>query len=203
MWLGPAPWAPYTYNRCHWNFRWNLDYSGGMVTDWGAHMIDVAHWGMGTEDTGPIEVEGKGAWPPRMDLFNTATAFEFTCKYANGVNLIVKNGGPCRWEGTDGWLEFEGGASRPSLLTERIGPGEVHLYESNDHHGNFIECVKTRRRTAAPVDVAHRSITPAHLGNIAMLVGRKLRWDPAAERFIDDALANRYLSRAYRSPWTL
>lgn len=203
LWLGPAPWAPYTYNRCHWNFRWNLDYSGGMVTDWGAHMIDVAHWGMGTEDTGPIEVEGKGTWPPSTNLFNTATAFEFTCKYANGVSLIVKNGGPCRFEGTKGWLDFEGGANPASLLTERIGASEIHLYESKDHHGNFIECVKTRQRTAAPVEVAHRSLTPAHLGNIAMLVGRKLRWDPAAERFIDDAEANRYLARAYREPWVL
>ena len=84
LWLGPAPWAPYTFNRCHWNWRWNLDYSGGMVTDWGAHMIDMAHWGMGAEETGPLEIEGKATWPPRADLWNTATAFQFTCTYADG-----------------------------------------------------------------------------------------------------------------------
>ncbi len=204
MWLGPAPWAPYTYNRCHWNFRWNLDYSGGMVTDWGAHLIDVAHWGMGTEDTGPVEVEGKGTWPPRTDLFNTATAFEFTCKYANGVSLIARSGGPSRFEGTEGWIDLEGGKADPeSLLTERSEPGQIQLYRSNDHHGNFIDCVKTRQETAAPVEVAHRSITPSHLGNIAMQLGRKLRWNPVSERFIDDAEADRHLARAYRAPWSL
>ena len=200
MWLGPAPEAPYTYNRCHWNFRWNLDYSGGNVTDWGAHMVDMAHWGMGTERTGPVEVEGKGTFPPRSQVWNAAGSFEFTCTYASGVKMIVKSGGPTRFEGTNGSLDFEGKLP-PELAQETIGPGEIHLYDSKDHHGNFIECVKTRRITAAPAEVAHRSITPSHLGNIAMQVGRKLRWDPAAERFIDDDAANRMLSRAYRGTW--
>ncbi len=145
LWLGPAPEAPYTYNRCHWNFRWNLDYSGGNVTDWGAHMIDMAHWGMGTEQTGPVEIEGKGTFPPRSKLWNAATSFEFTCKYANGVTLIVKSGGTgCKFEGTDGWVDLEGATSPAALVHENITSGEVHLYESNDHHGNFIECVKSR-----------------------------------------------------------
>ncbi len=200
LWLGPAPEAPYTYNRCHWNFRWNLDYSGGNVTDWGAHMVDVAHWGMGAENTGPVEVEGKGVFPPRSNLWNAAESFEFTCTYASGVKLIVKNGGPNRFEGTDGQLAFEGKLP-PELAQSTIGPNEIHLYDSRDHHGNFIDCVKSRRVTAAPAETAHRSITPSHLGNIAMQLGRKLRWDPAAERFLDDDAANRMLSRAYRGTW--
>ena len=200
LWLGPAPEAPYTYNRCHWNFRWNLDYSGGNVTDWGAHMIDMAHWGMGTEHTGPVEIEGKGHFPPRTELWNAASSFEF-CTYADGVKMIVKSGGPTRFEGTDGWINLEGKSDRPELASDVIGPNEIHLYDSRDHHGNFIDCVKSRQPTAAPVDVAHRSLTPAHLGNIAMQLGRKLRWNPQVERFIDDEQANRMLSRAYRGPW--
>ncbi|HEY3320064.1 MAG TPA: Gfo/Idh/MocA family oxidoreductase [Planctomycetota bacterium] len=203
MWLGPAAWAPYTFNRCHWNWRWNREYSGGMVTDWGAHYIDMAHWGMGTEETGPIEIEGTGTFPPVTDLWNTPTAFKFECLYANGVKMTVSSGGGgVRFEGTDGWVDLEGGTS-PNLANATIGPSDIHLYQSSDQHGNFIECVKTRRRTAAPAEVAHRSITPAHLGNIAMLLGRKLKWDPVAERFIDDTTADRFLSRAMRAPWHL
>src|SRR3569623_3558848 len=93
LWLGPAPEAPYTYNRCRWNFRRNLDYSGGMVTDWGAHYIDMAHWGMNAEPTGPVELEGPGKFPPRAALWNTAKEFEFTCTYADGVKMRVKSGG--------------------------------------------------------------------------------------------------------------
>jgi predicted dehydrogenase len=202
MWLGPAPWAPYTFNRCHWNWRWNRDYSGGMVTDWGAHYIDMAHWGMGTEDTGPVEIEGKGDFPGVGELWNTATSFAFECQYANGVKMTVKSGGGgVRFEGTDGWVDLAGGTNLPAGAKAVIEPGDLRLYESRDQHGNFIECVKSRARTAAPVDVAHRSITPAHLGNIAMLLGRKLKWDPAQEHFVGDATANAMLSRPYRAPW--
>jgi predicted dehydrogenase len=202
LWLGPAPWAPYTYDRCHWNFRWNLDYSGGQVTDWGAHFIDMAHWGMGCDLTGPVEVEGKAAWPDPAALWNTATSFEFTCTYANGVKLIVKSsGGGVRFEGDDGWVDLEGGTNPPSLLKDSIGPTEIHLYESASQHENFLECIATRGPTAAPVEVAHRSISVAHLGNIAMLTGRRIKWDPASETILDDAEASRLLARPYRSPW--
>ncbi len=204
MWLGPAPEAPYTYNRCHWNFRWNLDYSGGMVTDWGAHFIDMAHWGMGVETTGPVEVEGTGVFPPRASLWNTAKEFEFTCTYANGVKLIAKSGGGgVRFEGTDGWVELEHSASPNVLKQDPIGPNEIHLYDSANHHANFIQCVKTRQRTAAPAEIAHRSITAAHLGNIAMQVGRKLKWNPQIEQFEGDEQANRLLARPYRAPWII
>ena len=201
LWLGQAPWAPYTFNRCHWNWRWNLDYSGGNVTDWGAHMIDMAHWGMGCDETGPVEVEGKGTFPPPGDLWNAATAFEFTCTYTNGVKMIVRSGGPNRFEGTEGWVELAGKTNPPSLAESVIGRDEIHLYESRSQHGNFLDCVRSRQRTAAPVEVAFRTITVAHLGNIAMLSGRRIRWDPVKEEILDDAGASRLLSRAMREPW--
>ena len=202
LWLGPAPWAPYTYNRCHWNFRWNLDYSGGQVTDWGAHFIDMAHWGMGTERTGPLEVEGKGTWPDPGLLWNTATSFDFTCTYAGGVTMqVTSGGGGVRFIGSDGWVDLEGGTEPAALERSVIRPDELHLYESASQHANFIDCVLSRKPTAAPAEVAHRSITPAHLGNIAMLLGRKVRWNPETEQIVDDPEAGRMLSRPYRAPW--
>jgi predicted dehydrogenase len=202
-WLGPAPRVPYTLDRCHWTFRWNLDYSGGQLTDWGAHFIDMAHWGMGTEHTGPVEIEGEGKFPPQGDLWNTATAFKIETRYANGVRMIITSqGGGVRFVGDRGQVTL-GGSEPKSIWESAIGPEETHLYQSDNHYKNFVDCVINRRRTAAPVDVAHRSISPAHLGNIAMKLGRKLTWDPTKEEFIDDNRANALRSRPYRSPWRL
>jgi len=203
-WLGPAPWAPYTLRRCHFTFRWNLDYSGGQITDWGAHMIDMAHWGMGTEYTGPVEVEGTGVFPNDW-LNNTAVEFEFRCTYAEGYTMFVSSKLPLgvQFEGSDGFVVLEGGTNPASLRKETIGPNEIHLYKSSDHYANFVECIKSRRTTAAPVEVAHRSISVAHLGNIAIRVGRRLRWDPKNERFLDDTRADGILTRAMRSPWRI
>jgi predicted dehydrogenase len=204
LWLGPAPWAPYTHKRCHWTFRWNLDYSGGQVTDWGAHFIDMAHWGMGADLTGPVEVQGEGVFPKQGSLWNTATAFRFECTYADGVKMMVASGGGgVRFEGTEGWVDLGGRTHPESVASSVIGPNEVHLYESTDTYSNFVACVKARRRTAAPVEVAHRSISVAHLGNIAMRLQRKVRWDPVQEHFVDDPQAERFLTRAKREPWQL
>ncbi len=203
-WLGPAPWAPYTLRRCHFTFRWNYDYSGGQVTDWGAHMIDMAHWGMGTELSGPVEVVGEAVYPNDW-LNNTATDFEFRCTYAEGYTMIVSSKLPhgVRFEGTDGWIDLEGGSEPASLKQERIGPNEIHLYASHGHYENFIHCVRARERTAAPIEIAHRSITPAHLGNIAMKLQRKIRWDPVNEQILDDSTAERMLTRSMRGPWRI
>jgi len=204
MWLGPAPWAPYTHKRCHWTFRWVLDYSGGQLTDWGGHFIDMAHWGMGTEDTAPVEVEGKGTFPNDGVLWNTATSFHVECTYANGMRMIIRSGGGgVRWEGTEGWVDLGGRTHPASIASSVIEPNEIHLYRSSSQYANFIDCVKSRRRTAAPVEVAHRSITPAHLGNIAMILERKVKFDPVKERFVNDPEADRMLSRPYREPWQL
>jgi predicted dehydrogenase len=201
LWLGPAPRAPYIFNRCHWNWRWNLDYSGGNVTDWGAHMIDMAHWGMDCDESGPIEVEGHGTFPPGTELWNAATGFQFTCTYASGVKMLVSSGGPNRFEGSDGWVELAGKTNPPELADSVIGPNEIQLYASQSQHTNFLECVRSRQRTAAPVEVAHRTITVAHLGNIAMRTGRKIRWDPVREQILDDPGAARLLGRPKRAPW--
>ncbi|MHC4595094.1 MAG: Gfo/Idh/MocA family protein [Planctomycetota bacterium] len=209
LWLGPAPWAPYTKDRCHWNFRWILDYSGGMLTDWGAHLLDGAQWGNDTEYTGPVEVEGKGTfW--RDGLYNTAKEYRIEYKYANGVKLIVTSGTPSlRFEGTEGWIGNRGWraplqANPKSILDSVIGPNEIHLYTCRaGEQRNFLDCVKSRKQCYFPPEIGHRCFTIAHIGNISMLLGRKLRWDPEKEQFINDEQANRMLSRSMRSPWHL
>jgi predicted dehydrogenase len=208
MWLGPAPWAAYHKDRCLYTFRFGLDYSGGQTTNLGAHAIDIAQWANGTDHTGPIEVEDMGGEFPKDGLFTTATKVHFRARYANGVELICKTqpNGPLRFEGTDGWIQMQGGqfnCSPESLKTSVIGPNEIHLYKSDDHHRNFIDCIKAHLDTAAPVEVGHRSVTICHLGNIAMTLKRKLKWDPERECFINSEQANRMLSRSMRSPWHL
>jgi len=207
FWLGQAPWAPYTAPRCHHTFRYIFDYSGGTVTDFGAHDIDLAQWGNGTEYTGPVEVEGRGEFP-RDGLSNTATNFRFQCTYADGTVLDCWNKYPhsAKFEGEDGWVYVgrdRTDAEPKSLLASKPGPGEVRLYVSRDHHENFLECVRSRRETITPVEVGHRTITISHLANIAMRLERKVRWDPRAERFVNDPEADRFLARAQRSPWRL
>ncbi|MBI2925169.1 MAG: Gfo/Idh/MocA family oxidoreductase [Verrucomicrobia bacterium] len=209
LWLGPAPDAPYCPARCHVNFRWNLDYSGGQVTDWGGHHPDIAQWGMGTDHTGPVEIKNaKGNFPARTELWNTATEYSFECIYQNGIKLIVsdKHKMGVTFEGSEGSVYVTRGAfeTKPaSLWDSQIGPNEIHLYESKHHFRNFIDSLLAKKETIAPCEVAHRSITIAHLGNIAMLLGRDLKWDPAKERFVGDAEANKLLSRPYRAPWKL
>ncbi len=216
FWLGPAPWAPYTEKRCHWNFRWILDYSGGQLTDWAAHHVDIANWGLGTEHTGPVEVEGKGEFPTD-GLWNASTSYRFECKYAQGFTMIVLNdsaivdGKPIRngvkFIGDKGWLWVARGgeiASQPeSIINDVAGQGEVHLYRSNNHWGNFIECVRSRKETITPIEPAQRAVSVAHLGNIAMQLERKVKWDPTREHFVNDPEAERMLDRAMRAPWHL
>ena len=208
MWLGPAPEAPYSPARCHVNFRWIMDYSGGQVTDWGGHHPDIAQWGMGTEHTGPTSITNpKGVWSSDSP-WNTATEYYFECNYANGVQLIVsdqlKRG--VTFEGTEGWLWVTRGnwdASDKAMLDSEIGEGGVRLIKSEDHFRNFIDCVMSREQPVAPCETAHRSITIGHLGNIAMTLGRDLQWDPQKEEFIGDEEANALRSRPLRDPWTL
>jgi len=208
FWLGPAPWVPYR-GVLHWNWRWIMDYSGGQLTDWAGHHIDIAHWGLGLERTGPVEIEGKGVYP-EDGIYNAPMEYKFTCKYANGLVMVVANNKQIpqgtRWYGEKGWIYVRRGkleAEPKSVLNEVIGPNEIHLYKSRDHIGNFIECVKSRRETVAPIEVGHRSISVGLLGEIAMLTGRKLHWDPEKEVFLSDEGANRLLWRSFRSPWHL
>jgi predicted dehydrogenase len=205
FWLGPAEWAPYHKQRCHYEFRFILDYSGGQVTNWGAHHLDIAQWGLGMDDSGPVEIVGAGEFPS-SGLFTTATRVRFEMTYATGTKLLCKTGGSnTRFEGTKGWVDVKRGGLRTepvSLATQTIGANEVHLYESKNHHQNFLDCVRSRQEPIAGVEIGHRSATLCHLGNIAMLLQRPLRWDPVKEEFSGDDAANRMRWRARRAPWT-
>jgi len=206
MWLGQAPEAPYTPARCHFYFRYNLDYSGGNLLDFGAHILDVAQWGNDTEHTGPVSVEGRGRFATH-ELYNVPIDWDITFRYANGVNLICKSGGyQIRFEGDAGWVQtadFQIEASSPDLLRPLM-PEETHLRTCPlGEQRDFLNCVKSRSEPYAPPKIEHRSITLAHLGMISMRLSRKLNWDPEAERFVSDDDANRMLSRSMRSPWHL
>jgi len=206
LWLGPAPWAPYTRKRCHYEFRFILDYSGGQPTNWGGHHLDIAQWGLGMDESGPVEIVGKGEFPT-TGLFTVATKVYFEATYANGVKLICQTGGSnIRFEGADGWVDVKrnGLKTEPeSLKKETIGSNEIHLYKSRNHMQNFLDCIKSRKDPICTAEIGHRSSTLCHLCNIAMLLGRKLKWDPVKERFINDASANNMLARAMRAPWRL
>jgi predicted dehydrogenase len=214
FWLGPAPWHPYmAFGRqgVHWDWRWILDYSGGQLTDWAGHHIDIAHWGLGLDEAGPVEIEGKGVYP-KDGIYNAPTEYKFTCKYADGLIMTVANdrqlvgGMGTVWYGEKGWVHVDRGRQAtdpPELWNEVIGPNEIRLQKSDDHQQNFLDCVKSRNKTITPIEVAHRSISVALLGEIAMLLERKLQWDPAREQFVNDDEANRMLSRPMRAPWHL
>jgi hypothetical protein len=209
FWLGPAASATYTEKRCHFYFRYILDYSGGEMTDRGAHIIDLAQLGNGTDDTTPVSVWGTGDFP-KDGLFNTAMNYSFGFEYANGVKLLGECVGPrgIKFEGDKGWvfIHIHGGdleAEPASLLKEVIGPNELHLGRSRGHHLDFIENVKSRGECKAPVEVGHHTATMCHLANIAMRLGRKLQWDPAKEVFLNDDEANRMKMPSMRGPWTV
>ncbi len=208
MWLGPAPEAPYFPGRCHGKFRFNFDYSGGTFTDWGAHMLDTAQRANGTEKSGPISVEGKGVFPTEK-FYNTAETYNLTYLYKNGVVLDVHSDSrEIICYGTGGWLKISGWAgvleaSSPEILNSVIAPSDIHLVTGASEHANFLECIKTRKETFHPVEDLQRVSTMTHIGNISMLLGRKLNWDLEKEEFVNDAEANAMRSREERDPWKL
>jgi len=210
LWLGPAPVAPYHVDRCLYRFRFHLDYSGGQVTNTGAHAIDIVQWGLGTDSTGPVEFRDLGSvWPDAGHLYTTAVRTHFGARYANGVELECVTQSPgfgARFEGTEGWIQFTGGtlqASADAILETPLGPDALRLPVSPGHYRDFIDSVKSRQDPIEPVEVGHRTASVCHLGNIAMRLGRPLAWDPAAERFRDDDEADAMLRRPYRGDWTL
>jgi predicted dehydrogenase len=210
-WLGPAPDVPYHQDRCLYRFRFNYDYSGGQVTNYGAHSNDLAQWGLGMDDSGPVEIEYIDAkWLPEGSLFNTALETQFRARYANGVELLCKTDNPSvmvRFEGTEGMVEWGYskvyGSEPKSLIHSKIGDNEIRLYHSDDHVQNFLDCIRTRQDPAASVDIGHRSATLCHLGNAAIRLGRTVKWDPAQEQFIGDDEANAMMDVPMRDPWTL
>ena len=209
MWLGPAPWRPYQGWGPHWNWRWIMDYSGGQLTDWCGHHVDIAHWGLGLDRTGPIEIEGKGEYADSK-LYDVPIKYDFTCKYKSGVEINVshnqKNEQGAKWIGERGWVMVNRGkldAEPKSLLHEKIGPDEIKLYDSGGHKRNFIDCVVSRKETICPAETGHRSLSVGLLGEIAMLTGRKIRFNPDTEEILDDPGAAALLGRSYREPWQL
>ncbi len=211
-WLGPAPYEPYTPRRCHSTFRWLYDYSGGQLTDLGAHFNDLAQWANGTQYSGPTEYEGWAEFP-KDGLFDTPVRFGVVATYPDGVRMIIHDEtepgrGPRgnKFVGTDGWVSVDDTgkvtASNDEIMRKLSGAQRGYEYMMG-HHRNFLDCVKTRAKTIAPPEVAHRSTTTCHIANICLRLGRKLTWDPNAERFVNDSQANGMRARAMRSPWRL
>jgi predicted dehydrogenase len=229
MWLGSTPAVFYTENRVHPQNGYGRpgwlrceQFGAGMITGWGAHHIDTAHWGMDTEYTGPVEIWGSAEFPT-TGLWDVHGPFRTEALYANGVQVSVSGDFPngIRFEGTEGWIFVSRGnetvtasdpvakladatalaASNPAILKSVIGPNEVHLYESADQHGDWLACIRTRRQPIAPVEIAHRSCSACLLHHIAMRARRRLYWDPLRERFKNDDAANALLSRPQRPPY--
>ncbi len=220
MWQGQAPVAPYCPARVHNTYRWNRAYSGGVLCDWGAHMIDLAQWASGNQESGPVEVHGSGDFPPQQDVWNTPATFDLHYRYKNGLTLHVWAETPgIKFEGSEGWIMFRGWrqplrASNPKILAEKIPP-EKQLHRPKlvvkragpgipgGEHCDFTDAIKSGKQAYAPAEIGHRTISIAHIGNIAMQLGRKLKWNPDKEQFPADAEANALLTRKQREPWTL
>ena len=214
MWLGPAPEAPYHEDRCLYRFRFNYDYAGGQVANFGAHSNDMAQWGLGMDGSGPTSVECVYAdFLPKGSLYNAATYTCFKCVYANGVELLCQTAEPsvrCIFEGTEGVVRVDQQGANfvtvpESLATWQPGPDDIRLGEGDNHYQNFLDSVKSRQDPIAPVEVGHRSATVCHLGNIACRLGGKYAWDPELERFTgkNAAEANKLLHAEHRAPWKI
>jgi predicted dehydrogenase len=211
FWKGPTPDVPYIKERCHYEFRWWYEYSGGKLTDWGAHHNDIAQWALGTDGSGPINVTATGVEPSKdPNSYNCHPHFAVTYTYADGAHLVTTSDGENgnRFIGDDGWIfvnreRIE--ASDQSLLDAPLHGETVRLYVSNDHMGNFLDCVRSRKRPICDVEVGYRSVTLCHLGAIALRLGLPLDWDPEAEAFVGPRAAkgNAMLAREMRSPWQL
>jgi len=206
MWLGPAPWVPYNKLRCHYNFRWFYDYSGGILTDWGHHHNDIAQWGLDMDGSGPVKIEGWGKFPTD-GLYDTVNAFEITCTYADGTKLVTASTGHgVKFDGPDGWVHVDRGFLETfpaELKDEELGPGDVRLLSGRGHHDNWLDCIKTRERPICDIEIGASSVIVCHLENIAIRTGRSLEWDPGSHRFVNDEGANRWISKPCRAPWHL
>jgi len=219
FWKGPTADVPYIKERCHYEFRWWYEYSGGKLTDWGAHHNDIAQWGLGKDDTGPVSATAVGSELPKDQAheYNCHHHFAVTYEYADGTRLVTTSEGENgnRFLGDKGWIFVNRGrieASDPKLLSEPLGEYAVRLYNtgnnrrSNDNHmANFLEGVRTRKRPICDVEIGHHSANVCHIGAIALRLGRPLQWDPTTEQFVgpDADKANAMVAREYRSPWKL
>jgi predicted dehydrogenase len=213
-WIGPSKMEPYIECRVHMNWRWNYNTGGGQLMDWIGHHGDIAHWGLDFDNEGPMEIEGTGEFPAPDAIWNTATKYRATLKYPQDITMIIAGGysdirSGTKWIGTDGWVWVDRGGfdcSNPeykdiSKLPESVR--KVKLIKSNNHHRNFLDSVKSRKPTITPVETAHHSAIPGHLSLIAMMTGRKIKWDAKKEVIIGDKEASKLLTRPYRAPYKL
>ncbi len=213
-WIGPSKMEPYIRGRVHMNWRWNYNTGGGQLLDWIGHHCDIAHWGMDCDRSGPSEIEAHGDFPAADAAWNTCTKYRIELKYPQDITMVIAGGHDdikmgAKWIGTEGWVWVNRGgfdASNPEWkkgknLAEELR--KVKLYESPGHQRNFLDCIKTRKPTITPVETAHHSSIPGHLGLISMLTGRKIRWDANHEKIIGDHAASQLLARPYRAPWHL
>jgi predicted dehydrogenase len=211
MWLGPAPWQPYR-GVAHWDWRWVLDWAGGQLNDWIGHHCDIALWSIGMDHTGPTSVSGTGSFPTE-GMFDAPTTYRIEVEMPNGISMVVADasqlefGMGVRWIGENGqWIHVDRGrqSSNPaSLWGEVIRPEETRIRRYRGHVEDFLECVRTRGKTIAPAEAAHRAFSVGCLGLTSMRLGRKLRWDPDSEMVIGDDTANQLLGRTPREPWSL
>ena len=229
MWLGSTPYVYYTGDRVHSQIDPNSrggwlrceQFGAGMITGWGVHHIDIAHWGMNTELTGPIEIEATAEFP-KAGLWDVHGNYEVKSKYANGVTMIMntKNPNGIKFEGSDGWIFVTRGnvgvtasdptsgkvekafnASNQKILESKIGPNEIQLYNSPEQHGNWLDSIVSKKPTISPAEVAHRSCSACLLAHAAMKTPGKLFWDPKKELFTNNKEANKLLSRPQRFPY--
>ncbi len=220
FWLGPTPKTPYVKERTHRTFRYWWEYSGGTMTDWGAHHNDIVLWALDMDDSGPVSIEGKPLVEMIPGGYTAASEYAVTYTYANGVvhtcnstkdsawnGAVVNKGGQLhgiKFIGSDGWIwvtRDQIGASERAIVADKLPEDAKRVYHSEDHMGNFLDCVRSRRATICPASVGHRSASLAHLGVIAIRLGRKLQWDPVHESFIGDAEAQGHVSRPMRQPY--
>ena len=230
MWLGPAPYRPYNKQRIHYFFRFFWDYSGGQMTNWGAHHLDITQWALGMDNSGPVEITGQGDFDPEK-RFEVPSAFAITYKYANGVVVECQSPTPkvatliperkeqameilngktdftgCIFEGEKGLLYVNRGVIRvwPEEIFETpIADSDVHLHKSTQHHQDWLASIKSRKLPICDVAIGHRSATVCHLGNLAIRTGRKIQWDSVKEVIVGDPEAAKLTTKEYRAPWKL
>jgi predicted dehydrogenase len=224
FWVGPAKMIPFNPCRFHKNWRWCYDFGGGQLMDWIGHHGDIAHWGLtsarygvGPDDKiGPLEVSATADFPPKDAVWNTATKYKVECKYPNNIEVVIAGGhkdikGGTKWIGANGWVWVDRGRFETSdpkwkeeiVKREKKGDLDVQLPVSPGHQRQFLDCIKSRKTTLTPIEIAHRSQTPGHLGYIASVLGRKLKWDAEKQEFVDDSEANKMLAPPLRAPWRL
>jgi predicted dehydrogenase len=223
-WIGPSTMMDYIPARIHKNWRWNYNTGGGQLLDWIGHHCDIAHWGLanpefgcGPDDAvGPLEVSATAEFPPADAVWNTATKYRIECRYPNEVEMVIAGGhgeiaSGAKWIGPNGWISVDRGRFTASNVEwirdvqarEKKGDLKIQLYKSPGHFREFIDSVKSRKRTLTPVEIAHRSQTPGHLGYIASVTGRKLKWDAVKQEIVGDDAASKLMRSEMRAPWSL